>query len=103
MYLGKTSNFWPAQIEKISPITLIQNVIIGIDHYLLYRPFLDDITLFRDSWAPRGRAKPIHLRERGIMAPFMNTASVAPRDTCQIILYSSRKTDRASSSGVRMG
>ena len=92
MYFGKKSNFWPARIEKISPVPsekdlpLVQNVIIDIDHSLLYRTFLDNITLFRDSWAPRGRAKPSHLRERGIMAPFMNTASVAPRDTCQIIL-----------------
>ena len=92
MYFGKKSNFWPAQIEKISPVPsekelpLIQNVIIDIDHSLLYRTFLNDITLFRDSWAPRGRAKSTHLLERGIMAPFMNTASVAPRDTCQIIL-----------------
>ena len=103
MYFGTISNLWPAQIEKISPITPIQNVIIDIDHSLLYRTFLDDITLFLDSWAPRGRAKPVHLRERGTMAPFMSTASVAPRDTCQNTLDSSRMTDRASSLGVRMG
>ena len=92
MYFGKKSKFWPSQIEKIPPVPsekdlpLIQHVIIDIDHSLLYRTFLDNITLFRDSWAPRGRAKPSRLCERGIMAPFMNTASVAPRDTSQIIL-----------------
>ena len=103
MYFGKISNFGPVQTEKISPNPLIQNVTIDIDHSLLYRTFLDDVTLFRESWAPPGRAKPTHLRERGLMAPFMNTASAAPRDTCQIIPDSSRMTDRASSLDVRMG
>ena len=100
MYFGRKVKDWPTHSEEISPVPsekelpLIQNVTIDIDRSLLYRTFLNDTMLFWVSWAPHGEPPPSHIRERGIMAPFMNTASVAPRDTCQIVLRNFDKTKR---------
>lgn len=100
MYFGKILKDWPAYTEGISPVPseselpLIRNVTIDIDRYLLWRTYLSDIPLFCDSWTPRGKPQPANLPERGIMAPFMNTASAAPRGgTCEIILRNFDKTD----------
>lgn len=100
MYFGRNLMDWPFHPPGISPIPseselpMIQNVTIDIDRSLLYRTYLNDTRLFWDSWAPRGKAQSSHIRERGIMAPFMNTASVAPRNTCQIVLRNFDKTKR---------
>ncbi len=100
MYFGRKFKAWPIQTGGISPIPserelpLIQNVTIDIDRSLLYLTYLNDTRLFWDCWAPHCRPQPAHSRERGIMAPFMSTASVAPRDTCQIILRDFDKTKR---------
>ena len=101
MYFGSKLDDWDWKIypRGIPPVpsekelALIQNVTIDIDRTLLYRTFLNDTKLFWDSWAPR-EPSPSIIRERGIMAPFMNTASVAPRDTCQIVLRNFDKTKR---------
>ncbi len=103
MYFGRKLQDWTTQIGEISPVPsenelpLIQNITIDIDRSLLYSTYLNDTRLFWNSWAPHGRrqpAQPAHVRERGIMAPFMNTASVTTRDTCQVILRNFDKTKR---------
>ena len=100
MYFGRKYKDWPTHAGGISPIPseselpLIQNVTIDIDRSLLYRTCLNDTKLFWDCWAPRGNPQPAHIREKGIMAPFMNIAGVTPRDTCQIILRNFDKAKR---------
>ena len=97
MYFGRSLKDWPAYIEGIPSapskikFQLIQNVTIDIDCHLLYGTFLEDTKLFWGSWAPRDHGQ---LTERGIMAPFMTLHSVAPRDTCEIVLRNFDKTKR---------
>ena len=62
-------------------LPLIQNVNIDIERGLLYRTYLNDTMLFLNCWAPGEKPSLVDVNVRGIMAPFMNTASVVPRDT----------------------
>ena len=95
LYFGRKFEHPTTRTWRIPPVPseddlpLIQNVTFDIAFNPLYSAYLNDTRLFWDSWAPHGRPQPAqsaHVRERGIMAPFMNTASIATRDTCQVIL-----------------
>ena len=92
LYFGETSEDTPTRIEGLSPVPseedlpLIQNVNIDIERGLLYRTYLKDYRLFWNCWAPGEKPSLVDVHVRGIMAPFMNTAGVAPRGTCEVIL-----------------
>ena len=100
LYFGETFEDAPTRIEGISPVPseeelpLIQNVNIDIERGLLYRTYLNDTRLFWNCWASGEKPSLVDVQVRGIMAPFMNTASVAPRGTCEVTLRNFDKIPR---------
>ena len=100
LYFGETFEDAPTRIEGITPapskeeLPLIQNINIDIERGLLYRTYLNDTRLFWNCWAPGDKPPLVDTRVRGIMSPFMNTASLAPRGTCEVILRNFDKLQR---------
>ena len=102
LYFGETFADAPVQIEGLSPmptkeaLPLIQNINIDIERGRLYRTYLTDHRLFWSCWSPGEEPSLVDVNVRGIMAPFMNTVSAAPRGTCEVILRNFDKIERGT-------
>ena len=100
LYFGETFADAPTHIEGLSPmpteedLPLIQNINIDIERGLLYRTYLTDHRLFWNCCAPGEQPSLADVNVRGIMAPFMNTVSAAPRGICEVILRNFDKIQR---------
>ena len=82
IYLGENpedARLSPAPSEE--ELSLIQNINLDIEQGLLYRSDLNDANLSWYSWAADITPSMVDARLRGIMGPYMNTASVGSRGT----------------------
>ena len=81
---GRIEELSPAPSEEELP--LIQNISMDIDQGLLYRSTLNDPNLSWYPWAALITPLMVDARLREMIGPFMKTASVGPRGTCEVII-----------------